>query len=171
MGRQMTPIGAVTRGLMAAAAGTAAMDLQQYASYRRGGGTTGFLQWEFDGPSDWDAVSAPARVGKRITDAWTGGDLAPRWARLTNNIMHWSFGIQWGAPYGIVAGSMDPPSMLLGPPFGTAVWLFGYAVLPLGGFYKPIWEYDAETLSTDLLSHLVYGVTTGITFRLLSSGE
>jgi hypothetical protein len=43
---------------------------------------------------------------------------------------------------------------------GPAVWLAGYARLPLAGVYKPIWESDARTLGKDLSAHLVYGVTT-----------
>lgn len=170
MMRQMTPLGAVIRGLVAAAAGTAAMDVQQYLGYRRGGGKTGFLEWEFGGIEDWDDASAPGKVGKRIIEAWTGRQLSPEWAGPTNNIMHWGFGSQWGAHYGILAGSIDAPPVWLGPPFGAAVWLFSYTVLPLGGFYKPIWEYDAETLAKDLGTHLIFGSVTGVVFRLLSRG-
>jgi hypothetical protein len=38
MGSRMTPIGAVVRGLLAGAAGTAIMDAVWYARYRRDGG-------------------------------------------------------------------------------------------------------------------------------------
>jgi hypothetical protein len=34
--------------------------------------------------------------------------------------------------------------------------------------YKPIWEYDAKTLSTDLFGHLVYGAATSVAFRAIS---
>lgn len=168
MRRQVTPLGAMARGLAAAAVGTLAMDLQMYVEYRMGGGKTGFLKWEFGSVNDWKDASAPGQVGKRMVEAWTGQEPGPQWAGLTNNVMHWGFGLQWGLPYGIVAGSLKRPSALLGMPFGTLVWLFGYAVLPLGGFYKPIWKYDAGTLAKDLASHLVYGAATSTTFRLLS---
>lgn len=169
MTQQMTPLGAVIRGLVAAAAGTAAMDVQQYIKYRMGGGKTGFLDWEFGGIKNWRDVSTPGRVGERLTEAWTGEQLPPKWADLTNNLMHWGFGIQWGIPFGIIAGSTKMSPALLGPPFGMCIWLFGYAVLPLGRFYQPMWEYDAKTLAQDLGTHLVYGSVTGITFRLLCS--
>lgn len=168
MTRQMTPLGAVLRGLVAATAGTAAMDVQQYIAQRMGGGETGFLTWEFGGIQNWEQAAAPGQVGKRLIEAWTGKQLAPAWAQPINTIMHWGFGVQWGASYGIVAGSMSRPPVLLGPPFGTFVWLFGYAVLPLGHFYQPIWEYDAATLGKDLFSHLVYGTATSVAFRLLA---
>jgi hypothetical protein len=43
-------------------------------------------------------------------------------------------------------------------------------VLPRLGLYKPIWEYDRTTLAKDLSAHLVFGVTTAATFRVLSHG-
>src|SRR5437588_7279709 len=101
MARQMTPLGAVVRGLIATAAGTAAMDVQEYLQYRAGGGTSDFFSWEFGGIESWDDVSVPGQVGKRIAEAWTGKELLPQRAGLTNNLMHWGFGMQWGVPFGI----------------------------------------------------------------------
>jgi hypothetical protein len=168
---RLTPLGAVTRGLVAAAVGTACMDLQQYIRYRSGGGTSGFFVWEFSSVHNWEQASVPGQVGKRLTEAWTGKALAPRRAGLTNNVMHWGFGIQWGALFGTVAGSTSISPVLLGLPYGSGVWLFGYAVLPLGHFYRPIWEYDPATRARDWFSHLVYGASTGVAFRVLAGGR
>lgn len=168
MADNTTPVGATVRGLLAAAIGTAAMDAEQYITYRSGGGTSDFLTWEFGGIDNWEQASVPGKVGKRLADAWTGGNLAPRWAGLTNNIMHWGFGVQWGAAFGIVADSVDASPVLLGPLYGAFVWLFGYTVLPLGHFYQPIWKYSPAVLAKDLFTHLIYGTATGIAFRLLS---
>ncbi len=169
MRRPTTPGNAVVRGLVAAAVGTAAMDVETFIGYRLGGGKEGFLQWEFGGVENWSEASMPGKVGQRIAEAWTGQQLAPKWAGLTNNLVHWGFGIQWGALYGVTVGSSDRPRIALGPPFGAFVWLFGYAILSLGHFYKPIWEYDSKTLAKDLFAHLVYGTATGVTFRCLST--
>jgi hypothetical protein len=43
-----------------------------------------------------------------------------------------------------------------------------HVVLPEAGIYKPIWEYDAKTLASDLSGHLAYGAGTGVTFWLLA---
>lgn len=171
MTQQMTPLGAVVRGLCAAAVGTAVMDAQQYIVYRLKGGDTGPLQWEFGGISNWKETSAPGKVGERLIQAWTGQPPSAEWAEATNTIMHWGFGIQWGFLYGLVAGSMRVPRLWLGPLFGTLVWSFSYTVLPLGHFYKPIWKYNVSVLTKDLATHLVYGVATAITFRLLARGR
>ena len=41
-------------------------------------------------------------------------------------------------------------------------------MLPEGGPYRPIWEYDAKTLAVDLAGHLSYGAGTGTAFWLLA---
>jgi hypothetical protein len=37
---------------------------------------------------------------------------------------------------------------------------------PKLGVYKPIWEYDLETLAKDLSAHFVFGTATATAFRL-----
>lgn len=55
-----------------------------------------------------------------------------------------------------------------GPVTGTAAFAASYTVLPAAGIYKPITEYDPETLWQDLSAHLVYGTATAVAFRLLA---
>ena len=162
-----TPLGATVRGLVAAAAGTAAMDLYWYARARSGGDTEGFLAWEFTTPEDWDKVSAPGQLGRRIVVGVTQKPLSARWASLTNNVMHWGYGVGAGIAYGIVAGSARRQRPMYGLLFGTAIWASSYVVLPLTKLYKPIWKYDPTTLAIDLGAHLVYGAVTGEVFAAL----
>lgn len=164
----MTPVAAVVRGVLAGAAGTVAMDLVWYARYRRGGGTDGPLQWEFGGAEDWNKVSAPGQVGKRLVEGFTQRELSPHWAPLTQNVVHWAYGLFWGSLYGIIAGSLRSPRIAYGLPFGAAVWLSDYVVLPLARLYKPLWAYDAKTLAKDLSAHFAFGAGTAGTFRALS---
>ena len=166
----MSPLGALTRGLTASALGTLAMDSFLYRRYKREGGKKGFRSWELtEGLESWDDAPAPAKVGKRFVEALTRRELSPRYARLMNNITHWGYGVLAGAPYGVVAGSLLSPKVRYGVPFGAGVWASGYAVLPALGVYRPIWEYDLETLGKDLSAHLVFGVGTAAAFRALAT--
>lgn len=165
----MSPLGAVTRGLVAGAVGTAAMDLLMYSRYKRGGGEQGLVEWESAaGLDDWDEAPAPAIVGQRVVEGVFQVKLAPHWARATNNVTHWATGILWGAQHGIVAGSARTPRAWHGLVLGTAAWSSSYVVLPLAKLYQPIWEYDAKTLAQDYSAHLVYGAAAGLTFRMLA---
>lgn len=166
---RVTPLGALVRGALAGAAGTAAMDLVWFSRYRRGGGEQGLLQWELgEGVTGWEDVSAPGQVGRRVAEGFLGRELPDSRARLTNNIVHWAYGVAWGAQYGIVAGSAARPRSAWGLVLGPVVWLSGYAVLPLAKLYKPMWEYDAKTLAKDLSAHVMFGVGTGVVFAALS---
>jgi hypothetical protein len=167
----MTPLGAVIRGAVAGAAGTAAMDAFWYARHRMSGGTQDPLTFEFGGPSDWESVSAPAQVGRRLVEGFTQRPLDARWARLTNNVMHWGYGIGWGSVLGVVGGSLPRLRPVCGPLFALTVWGSSYVVLPLAGLYKPVWKYGIAELAPDLGAHMLYGNTTVAAFALLRRGE
>jgi hypothetical protein len=165
----MTPVGAIGRGLIAGALGTAAMDLLWFSRYKRGGGEGAFLSWELSsGLCSWDRAPAPAQIGKRLVEGLFQHEVPPQRAALVSNITHWAYGMLGGAQYGIVAGSLAAPRIVYGIPFGAGVWSASYVVLPLAHLYKPIWEYDLRTLAGDLSAHLVYGLTTSVAFDLLS---
>jgi hypothetical protein len=168
----MTPLGAVVRGLASGTVGTLAMDLVWYRRYRLGGGEKRFREWELSsGLRSWDQAPAPAQVGKRLFEGLFQRELPPERAALVSNVMHWAYGLLWGAQYGIVAGSLPTPRVRYGPVFGSIVWATDYAVLPPAKLYKPIWEYDAKTLAQDLSAHWAYGLGTAATFRLLSESD
>jgi hypothetical protein len=164
-----TPAAAIARGLLAGALGTATMDALLYGRYRRDGGESDAADWEFSaGLTNWDQAPAPAHVGKRLVEGLFDVELPPTRARVVNNVTHWAFGIVNGAQYGIVAGSLKRPRIGYGLLFGATVWAAGYVVLPTAKLYKPIWEYDANTLAKDLSAHLVYGLATATALRALS---
>jgi hypothetical protein len=165
----VTPLGAIARGLVAGAVGTAAMDALLYVRYRRGGGENNPEAWEFSADiADWDQAPAPAQVGKRLIEGLFQVELPPSRARLTNNVTHWGYGMLAGLQYGVIAGSLRRPRIVCGLPFGATVWATGYVILPAAKLYQPIWEYDRRTLAKDLSAHLVFGLGTAATLQLLS---
>jgi hypothetical protein len=169
-GRSLTPLAAVTGGLVAGTVGTLAMDLLLFARYRRGGGDSAFRRWEFSSDvQGWEQAPAPALVGKRLVEGLFRRELPDQRAALVNNITHWGYGVLNGAPFGIVAGSLRSSRVGYGALFGASVWATSYVVLPAAKLYKPIWEYDVRTLGKDLSAHLVYGLSTAVVFKLLSA--
>ena len=163
----MTPLAAVVAGSLAGAVGTVCLDAVHYLKYRRTGGKDSPLGWEFAPVGSWEKAPDPGQVGKRLIEGFTQRELPDRWALPVSTFMHWSYGSGWGALYGILAGSARRPRVGYGLPLGAAVWVSGYLILPEGELYKPIWEYPAKTLATDLTAHLAYGAGTGATFWLL----
>jgi hypothetical protein len=164
----LTPLAAVLGGVVAGAVGTVCLDAVQYARYRRGGGTKAPLEWEFAAVDTWADAPDPGQVGKRVIEGFTQRELPDRWAWLISTLMHWGYGPTWGAAYGVLAGSLRRPHPWYGVPFGAVVFASDYVILPEGGLYKPIWEYDTKTLGDDLTAHLAYGAGTGVTFWLFT---
>lgn len=137
------------------------MDLVWYRRYRKGGGTDGFVDWEFSaGTKSYEDAAAPAQVGKRVIEGLFDTELPPESAAHMNNAVHWATGMGWGALYGIVAGSSHSTHPAFGTALGPAAWAMSYALLGAAKLYKPMWEYDAKTFGRDLGAHLVFGVGT-----------
>ncbi|HSH58884.1 MAG TPA: hypothetical protein VK988_04420 [Acidimicrobiales bacterium] len=161
-------LGALTRGAVAGAVGTAAMDPVWFARHKRQGGEQGVWTWETsEGLDSWEDASAPGQVGRRVLRSACRRDPADRWARVTTNVMHWAYGLAWGAQYGIVLRSTKRSAPTWGLVLGPVVWMSDYVVLPLAKVYKPMWDYDAKTLWKDLSAHLVHGGVTGGAFAAM----
>lgn len=163
------PLRAAVRGVLAGAVGTIAMDLVWYARYRRGGGRDGFADWELStGTEDFEHAGTPAKVGKRIVEDLVHIELPDSAAAITNNLVHWSTGLQWGLGYGVATALGVRPGLRSGARLGVLACSTSYALLPLLELYKPIWEYDAKTLAQDYSAHLVFGSVTGATLWALA---
>jgi hypothetical protein len=158
-------------GVLAGVAGTAAMDAVLYIMYRRSGGKDGLLKWEFSLDVDnWSAVSSPGLVGKALLHRLLGRDAPERWARPTQNAVHWATGVGWSTQLALLTGARGL-SLRSGLIFGSTAWLTSYVVLPFSKVYKPFWEYDYGTLAKDLGPHLVFGVTTTAVLAALTGGS
>jgi hypothetical protein len=159
--RPVAVIGSVARGALAGVIATAAMDLVWYRRYRADGGDQTFAAWEFSSSaSDFDDAPAPAQVGRAVADA-VGVSLPPSAVATTNNAVHWMTGIGWGKAAGLLASLLPIPKVAVGVITGAGAWATSYAVLGRLGIYRPISEYDRETLWKDLSAHLVFGATLG----------
>jgi hypothetical protein len=155
MGQPPRPIDAVTRGLAAGAIGTAAMTAAQTLYLRATGGE----------PSD-----TPAEVGQRIVEGVLQRGVPPERRPLLNTAMHWSYGMSWGAVYGIAAGSArsQPGVVAGGLTFGLAVWAASLMHLPAMKLAPPLWKQPPSAIAPDLGFHLVYGLGVAAGYRVLS---
>jgi hypothetical protein len=165
----------VMRNLAAGAAagvvGTVALDVANYARYRRNGGKESFWRWECASDvMSWDDTSAPGQVGEKVLHAVAGRRPPDEWARTTTNVVHWATGVGWGMQYGVLASRTSRFAWARALALGPVVWLFDYSVLPLAKVYQPIWNYDARTLRDDLAAHVIYGTVSSAVFGALTRG-
>lgn len=170
----MTPIGALGRGFVAGAIGTAAMTGYQMLVARiRESGQDDEQEPANEEPTDpWEDAPAPAQVARRIIEGVFKREVPPERIGLLTNAAHWAYGIAWGGLAGILLGSTSGARPLReGLAFGSGVWASSYATLVPMGIYEPPWEYPPAELAIDLSYHLVYGAGVAGAFRLLERGS
>lgn len=138
-----TPLHALAQGLLAGAAGTAAMTAAQTALYRIQGS---------------EGSTTPAEVAKRVIRGVFHRRVDERHTDRLNTLMHVGYGTGWGIPFGITMGSIDASPLPAGLIFGTAVWAASLVELPLMKLAPPVWRYSPGQLASDLGFHLVYGL-------------
>jgi hypothetical protein len=154
-----TPLGALARGALAGAAGTAAMTALQQA-----------LPSGSDDDEDsngWANAPAPAQVAKRILEGVFHREVSEEQIPLLTNVAHWAYGTAWGSAYGALQGTLRTRPFPLGIGFGAGVWAASYVALVPMGIYKPPWRYRPSELATDLSYHFVYGAGTALVYDAL----
>jgi hypothetical protein len=159
----MSAIGSIGKGILAGAAGTAAMTGYQLAVARLRG-----LPLATPVPHRWADAPAPAQVARKAARAFGVGDRVTREdVPALTNAVHWLYGTSWGAVYGVASRLGRPGPLTGGLAFGTTVWGASYAELVPLDIYKPPWQYPAKELALDLSYHLVYGVAVAGTYAAL----
>lgn len=141
--RRTTPLGAVTKGLVAGAIGTAVMTAYQLAVAKAMG----------SGPSN-----VPGEVGKRVLEGVFQREVSDEQVEQLTNPVHVIYGVSWGPLYGIVQSSLSRGSGRHGLAFGTAVWGASLVQLPAMKLAPPVWEMSPSSIALDLSYHLVYGI-------------
>jgi uncharacterized membrane protein YagU involved in acid resistance len=156
-------LGALGRGLIAGATGTAVMTAYQLAVAKAQG-----KPLETPVPRTWADAPPPAQVVKKTADAiGKGRKITKNDVPLVTNAMHWTYGIAWGLAYGLAARKLRPSPVKGAAALGTGVWASAYAELVPLGIYKPPWEYPAQDLGLDLSYHLVYGAGVAAAYAAL----
>ncbi len=140
--------GALGKGLVAGAVGTAAMTVSSTveAKLRQREGST-----------------APADAAAKVLGIEPKDDAAK--ARFSN-LVHWAYGSSWGGYRGLLAGLGVPAPMANAVHMAT-VWGSELMTLPALEVAPPVGEWGRTELAIDAWHHLVYVAATGLTYRFL----
>ena len=153
---ETTPLGALLRGLVAGAAGTALMTA--YQELVQSGESSSDDNEPASDAERWQQAPAPAQVAQRILEGVFQQKVGTEQIPLLTNVMHWVYGTAQGGLYGLVQETIRKNPLATGLGFGASVWIVSYAQLVPMGIYEPPWRYPAKTLAVDLSYHLVFGV-------------
>ena len=117
--------------------------------------------------TDAEPSSSPAIVVDKLKRRAGQGRLKRQHRRAANQAMHWLYGISWGVPYGIVAGHSKVAPEVSGPVFGLLVWGAALAHEPALGLADVPWKRSLQSLGSEALFHLVYGLGAGAAMRAI----
>ena len=111
---------------------------------------------------------ATVKAAEMISEKIFGHQLAKEKRKIAGVAVHYATGAASGAIYGAAAEVAPNVTVGAGIPFGTAVWLVvDETAVPLLGLSKGPTAYSLSTHIYALASHLVYGLTTDMTRRVL----
>lgn len=153
MTHHLSPLGALGRGLVAGAAGTAALTTSQLVAAKLTGG---------------EMPTAAGVVARRIAEGVFQKNVPADRDPALNQAMHWTYGSAWGGVYGLTQATLRWPVLPHGLLFGSLVGTAGTGLLPALGLMPPPWEVPPSALAVNTMHHLVYGLAAAGTFHALS---
>ena len=140
--------GAVGKGLVAGAIGTAAMTVSSTVEMKLSGR---------------EASTAPADAAAKLLGVKPEGDAEK--ARFSN-VVHWAYGTSWGAVRCLLAAA-GLGGLSGGGAHFAAVWGNELVMLPALDVAPPLREWGASALAIDAFHHLVYVTATSAAFVFL----
>ena len=141
---------AVGRGLLAGAAGTAAMTVSSTIEAKLRGRV---------------GSSAPADAAGKILGIQPRD---PAGKARFSNVVHWGYGTSWGAVRGLIAESGLTGAAATSAHF-AAIWPSALVMLPSLDVAPPPWKMGATELAIDAWHHLVYVTATGAAYAALEA--
>lgn len=111
---------------------------------------------------------ATVKAAEMISEGAFDHKLTKREKEIAGPAMHFAMGATSGAIYGVASELAPVTTVGAGLPFGAAVWLIADDLaVPALGLSKSPTEFPLSTHAYALSSHLVYGLATDLTRRLL----
>lgn len=102
---------------------------------------------------------APVKAAKRALDV-LGIHLPKKQTQLFGEVVHYGYGMAWGALYGVVRRRQSKLPHLAGILFGAALWLVSDELLNTAfGFAARPNRYPPQTHLRGLAAHLAYGAS------------
>jgi uncharacterized membrane protein YagU involved in acid resistance len=116
-----------------------------------------------------EGTNANEQASQALAEATIGRELTEKELEVAAPTMHYAFGGGAGMLYGAIAEQAPWVTAGAGTAYGTAVWLGADELaMPLIGWSHPQ-RHPAEAHLQSFTAHLVFGLATGITFRLVRS--
>lgn len=139
---------ALGKGLVSGAVGTAVMTVAQIVEMKASGRE----------PSTAPLGAARKTLGIEPVDE--------RAARRLNQMVHWAYGTQWGMARAVL-GAFGLPGPAAAASHFALIWAAALVMLPALDLAPPPREWGRQGLAKDAGFHLLYAISTSITYAYL----
>lgn len=140
--------GAVGRGLLAGAIGTAAMTVSSTVESKI---------------RERDPSTAPADAAGKVLGVQPRN---PDGQARFSNVVHWGYGTSWGAVRGLLHAAGVDGAKAVGTHF-VAIWGGAQVMLPALDVAPPPWKSPALEIAIDAGHHAVYVASTALAYAAL----
>ena len=111
---------------------------------------------------------ATVKTAKAISSTLFDHELTEDEKKWAGPAVHYALGTTLGALYGGLAETFPAVAAGYGTAYGTAVWLGADELaVPALGLSQPPTKYPLSSHAKSLVSHLVYGLVTALTRKLI----
>jgi uncharacterized membrane protein YagU involved in acid resistance len=165
--KKISPLGALVRGAIAGAVGSAVQSwfFRTTASLQPGKTGKEFDPPEFQQKKEMETET----VARRLVENFAQRTLTRSQEATGGNLVHYAFGSAWGALYGLVAESVEGKTkMATATKLGSTVWMLSDNVL-LPSVKLAAWpnKYKLKTHAYALSAHIVYGMAVISAYEVL----
>ena len=143
------------RGVLAGAAGTAAMSLA-YGVERR-------LRPNVPGSLDYDDSLVPGQIVGSVLHL---PDVTDREAHELGMLLRWGYGSAFGLYHVLLRRGLPEP--WASAAFGATLMTATFTLFPVLGRTPPPWRWPAATLATSIGTHVAYVTTVAVVDNALS---
>jgi hypothetical protein len=171
MSENMTPLGAIVRGITAGIGGTLilSMSMKEVPSLLEKAGIDLPSDTRKSGAGGGRHAAKPVErlAGKLASDVFEK-DLDRKQKQVGGQVLHWAYGLGWGAFYGIMRGSLPFPGIVQGAVLAGIMGVTAATVIPSMRLTPPLDEIPTERKALQQTYILFYAWTTALIFGLLT---
>lgn len=166
MATYQSPLAVIVKGALAGAAGTAVMSafMERAPELMERAGVGGD-----EPPTPPREPDAPASPTEELADRVTEGSLGGEERAAAGEAIHWAYGAAWGAYFAVVQSTFRPSPIIHGAFLGGLMTAVATKAVPRLGLAPA--PRSREELLTNVASHVVYGVATGVVYQVLNLGR
>jgi len=171
MSENITPLGAVARGVIAGIGGTLVLSLstKEVPSLLGKAGIDLPSDTRKSGAGGGRNAAKPVErlAGKLASDVFEKR-LDKQQKQAAGQALHWAYGLGWGAFYGIMRGRLPFPGIVQGTVLAGIMGVTAATVIPSMRLTPPLDEIPIERTALQQVYILFYAWTTALIFGLLT---